>query len=89
MEGGEWMPLSGRGELWSYAVYHRALHPAFEGATPYAVGLIRLEEGPMLHGRLQDPPSVLACGMRVEAVFVELAPDVNVPQFRLIRDDND
>lgn len=83
MEGGAWTTLSGAGTIWSYVVYEQALHPAFEGQTPYAVGLIRLDEGPMIHGRLESRPDALACGDRVRVVFAELAPGVSVPRFRV------
>ena len=82
-DGGTWATLSGRGTIWSYAVYVEPLHPAFAGQTPYAVGLIQLDEGPMLYGRLENDPATLACDQRVVATFIELAPGVNIPRFRL------
>lgn len=82
-EGGTWITVSGRGTIWSFAVYLEPLHPAFEGHCPYAVGLIELEEGPVVYACLVDPPASLACGVPVEACFFELAPGTSVVRFRL------
>lgn len=82
-DGGDWTTLSGKGRIWSYAVYDRPLHPAFEGQTPYAVALVALDEGPMIYGRLTDAPDRLGCDRVVRAVFAELAPGVWVPRFEL------
>lgn len=82
-DGGSWATLSGHGTIWSYAVYPEPLHPAFAGQTPYAVGLVRLDEGPMIYGRLEDDPAIFACDQKVVATFAELAPGVTVPRFRL------
>ena len=54
-EGGTWMTVSGRGTIWSFAVYLEPLHPAFEGHCPYAVGLIELEEGPVVYAAPGGP----------------------------------
>ena len=81
-DGGRWVTLSGGGTIWSFAVYREALHSAFEGECPYAVALVRLDEGPMIHGRIAGDPTGLACGQRVSVVFAELAPGVKVPRFR-------
>jgi uncharacterized OB-fold protein len=64
----EWRPGSGRGEVFSYVVFHRALHPDFE--VPYAVCTIELEEGPRIVGQLADVPAdEVAVGIAVTAVF--------------------
>ena len=34
-EGGEWVPLSGRGRIYSFIVVHRPQHPAFFEDAPY------------------------------------------------------
>ncbi|MDG2004037.1 MAG: OB-fold domain-containing protein [Novosphingobium sp.] len=85
-EGGVWTPLSGRGTIWSLAVYEQALHPAFEKWCPYSVALVRLEEGPMIYARMLDPPSVLACEQAVEAVFEEITEEFTVVTFRVVSD---
>lgn len=41
--------------------------------VPYTVGLIELDDGPRMYGRLRNEPGTFDCGMRVQAVFTELA----------------
>lgn len=47
-----WSPVSGRGTLLSYTVVRSAPPTAFTHDVPYGLGIIRLEEGPQLLGRL-------------------------------------
>lgn len=82
--GSTWTTLSGRGTIWSFAVYETALHPAFAQLCPYAVALIRLDEGPMVHGRILDPPDKLACGQAVLAEFETVAENVGIARYRLV-----
>ncbi|HEV7801491.1 MAG TPA: OB-fold domain-containing protein, partial [Burkholderiales bacterium] len=44
----EWQSASGRGEVYSYTVVHRAPSPAFAAEVPYVVAIVELEEGPHL-----------------------------------------
>src|SRR5262249_46814503 len=43
-----WTPVSGRGRVFSYVVYHRVYHPAFKDRVPYVVAVIELDEGPRM-----------------------------------------
>ena len=60
--------FSGRGKLYSFTTLRQA--PAgFEDQTPYSVGMIQLDEGPMVEAMLTDvDPEDLEVGMRVEMV---------------------
>ncbi len=62
----------GRGELYSYTTIHQA--PAgFETQTPYLVGMIRLDEGPLVEAQLTDANAEhLRVGLRVEMVTRKL-----------------
>ncbi len=68
--GTEFEPFtfSGRGELYSFTTLHQA--PAgFESYTPYAVGMIRLDEGPLVEAMLTDASEdELEIGQRMEMV---------------------
>ena len=46
--GYQWQPVSGKGRIYSYVVFHQAYHPAFAADLPYAVACIELDEGPRL-----------------------------------------
>ena len=38
-----WVPVSGRGEVFSFTIMHRAYHPAIK--VPYTLAVIELKEG--------------------------------------------
>ena len=82
-QGGEWRPLSGKGRIWSFAVYEKPLLPEFAPLCPYAVALVRLDEGPMIYARMLDPPALLACEARVVAVHEAVTGEVSLARFRL------
>lgn len=60
--------FSGVGELYSFTTLRQG--PAgFETLAPYAVGMIRLDEGPLVEAMLTDvDEEELAIGMRMEMV---------------------
>ena len=80
----EWKPVSGKGKVWSYVVFHRAYHPAFKEEIPYAVACIELDEGPRLLANVRGiAPDKLRCEMRVEAILEDAADGVRIPNFRI------
>src|SRR5205085_8160256 len=65
-----WQEVSGRGEVFTYNVMHQVYHPGFAAEVPYAVVLVKLEEGPKITSNLIDcPPGEIAIGMPVEVAF--------------------
>ena len=81
-EGGTWSDLPGAGAVWSFAVYEHAFHVAFREEVPYACVLVELDAGPRMIGRAEGvAPEQLAIGMRVEAVFPEVAPGLRLVSF--------
>jgi uncharacterized protein len=48
-----WLEAAGSGILMSYAVIRAVPPSGFEGDLPYAVGVVRLDEGVQLLGRLE------------------------------------
>lgn len=71
-----WTEVRPEGTLWSVATYHRALDPAFKDDVPYSVGLVELDEGPRMYGRLQGDTARFVPDARVHAAYREIAPDV-------------
>jgi uncharacterized OB-fold protein len=70
----------GTGSVYSYSIVHRSPHPAFE--PPYAVALVRLDEGPLLLSNitgcaLED----VRCDMRVRVAWEPLADGRRLPVF--------
>jgi len=82
----EWVPVSGRGTVFSFAVMHQVYHPGFAAEVPYAVVLVALDEGPrMVSNVVGCPPSELRVGMPLEAVFEAVTAEVTLPKFRPAR----
>ena len=80
-----WVPVSGRGTVYSWVVAHPPLLPAFVDLAPLVVLLVELEEGDDLRivGNLLDEgPEDVAIGMPVEVAFEQVAADVVLPQWR-------
>ena len=67
--------LSGRGEIYSYTVMYN-VPQGFEEQKPYAVALVKLDEGPMVTAQLTDVEhKEIKIGMRVEMVTRKLRED--------------
>lgn len=79
--GGVWSALSGDGEVWSVATYHRAFHPGLSGEVPYRVAVVELGEGPRLVTNVRDDVGV---GDTVCAVFDEVSPEVSLIRFQRV-----
>lgn len=78
----EWTSVSGRGEVYSFFWMHQVYHPSFAGEVPYAVAVVKLEEGPTMTTNILDcTKEKLRIGLPVEVVF-EPRGDVRLPQFR-------
>jgi uncharacterized OB-fold protein len=75
-----WQQVSGRGRVYSFVVFHRAYHPAFE--LPYVVAVVELDEGPRLLSNIVDvEPQRIRCGMHVVVKFEDRSPEISVPKF--------
>lgn len=75
-----WVTVSGRGQVFSFTVMHRAYHPAIK--VPYTLAVIELNEGvKMTSNIIGIEPSKVKCGMPVEVVFEKLNDEVTLPKF--------
>lgn len=82
----EWVPASGRGEIWAATTIYPPTLPAFTARTPYGAVVVRLEEGVFLVGNLVNaPPEVVVIGMAVEVAITEVEPGLRLPLFRISR----
>lgn len=78
-----WERAGGRGELFSFTVMHQVYHPAFAAEAPYAVAIVKLDEGPKLTTNIVGvAPDQLRIGQRVEVVFERFSDDITLPKFR-------
>jgi len=78
----EWVPVSGRGEIFSFNVMHQVYHPGFATEVPYAVVVVKLEEGARMVSNLAGvAPHDIRIGMPVRAVFEQISDEVTLPKF--------
>ena len=73
---------SGKATLDSYVISHRP-HPAFNG--PYAIALVKLEEGPRMMTNIvecEQKPEQLDLDMALEVVFQKMNDEITLPFFR-------
>lgn len=81
-----WIPLSGRGTIFSYVVFHKAYHAGFKQDVPYNVALIQLEEGPRMYSNIVGTPNdQVRIGDAVQVTFDSVTPEISIPRFRLCR----
>lgn len=79
-ESWEYVPSSGRGQVYSFTICHRAPDPAF--VTPYVLAIIDLEEGwSMMSNVVSDDPSDVRMGMAVEVDWLPLSSGMVLPVF--------
>jgi uncharacterized OB-fold protein len=79
-----WTDLSGRGEVFSYVVFHQVYNKAFEKDVPYNVALVQLEEGPRMYSNIVGVDNdAVKVGDKVEATVDAVTPEVTLPRFRL------
>ena len=88
-----WTLATGRGQLFSFTVVHRALHPSFAAQIPYVIADVELEEGPVILSSLTDvDPGEVRIGMSLEVWFDEQGSDpfgtpFRLPKFRPAREE--
>lgn len=81
------VPVSGRGRIYSYAVMHQPNIAGFEQDIPYLNLLIELDEQPRLLLVSYLPMAAKAAvhiGAAVEVFFEPVNAEITLPQFRLV-----
>ena len=78
----EWVKVSGEGEIFSYNVMHQVYHPGFADEVPYAVVVVKLQEGAKMNSNLKGiAPDAIKIGMPVRVVFEDVSDEVTLPKF--------
>ena len=75
---------SGRATLHSYVISHRA-PPGSGFETPYAIAVVKLEEGPRMMTNIvecEQTPEALPLDMPLEVVFETMSDEIALPFFR-------
>ena len=79
----EWVEASGRGTLHTYTIIRQNRSPAFAALSPYAVGIVELEEGVrMMSNIVECDVEQLEVGMALEVLLLKAADDVGLPFWR-------
>ena len=75
----EWREVADRGQLFTYFIARKALHPSLADDVPYATAAVILPAGVKLLGRLVDVdlPDI-RIGMPLRARYVQRSPDVTL-----------
>jgi uncharacterized OB-fold protein len=75
---------AGTGKVYTYAVYHVAYNPGFQGDVPYVVAVVELDEGPRLLTNIVGcKPDEVFCEMTVSVTWEDVTPEVSLPMFTL------
>ncbi len=69
----EWAVVSGKGEIYSWTIFHYVYHPAYAKDIPYNVAIVQLNEGPN-----ED----ICIGLPVEVIFEDVNGEISLPKFR-------
>ena len=79
----EWITANGKGNVFTFAVYRQAFHPAFRNDVPYVAAIVELEEGPLLLTNIVGcEPGEVVCGMDVEVTWEKVTEQFTLPKFR-------
>jgi uncharacterized OB-fold protein len=80
----KWSDLSGRGEVFSYVVFHQLYNKAFEKDIPYNVAMVQLEEGPRMFSNVVGVANdAVKVGDKLEVTFDSVTPEITIPKFKL------
>jgi len=80
--GSQWEAASRQGVVESFCRFHKAYWPGFADELPYLVIQVLLDSGVRMYSNLVGVPSKdVRIGMRVEAVFVAVTPEVTLVKF--------
>jgi hypothetical protein len=79
----DWITCVGRGRVHTWTVVHPPTLPAFRARTPYAAGLIELDEKVFMVGEIRDvDPARIRVGLRVRVAFDDVTEEISLPYWR-------
>ena len=78
-----WIPVSGKGTLYSYTIAQAPTHPAFADDVPYVIAIVELAEGPHITTNLVGcQPDQVTIGMPVVTSFEDVSEAITLVKFR-------
>lgn len=82
-----WVESQGVGEIYTWTVVHRSVHPATEESVPYNTVVVKLDdcEGAMITSNLLEVDNEdIRAGTKVSVVWDDVTQDCTLPRFRPI-----
>jgi uncharacterized OB-fold protein len=82
----DWVKVSGKGQVFTFVIYHQLYHPGWKDEIPYNVCWIKLDEGPVLMSNVIECKNEdIYIGMPVEVVFDDVTEEVTLPKFKPVK----
>ena len=79
----EWLECTGLGTVHTYTVVRQMGMRPFRDELPYAIGMIELDEGPLVFGNITDcAVDDISIGMPVEVWFTKADDEIGIPSWR-------
>ena len=77
-----WAPVRPTGEVYTYAVIHRAPTAAYQAEVPYAVVHVAMDDGfRMIARMINTPADSVRIGQRVKVAYEDITPQWTLLQF--------
>ena len=77
-----WTPVSGRGKVWSWVVFHQRYFKEFADDLPYNVSFIELDEGVMMMATVRGvEDGEMRCDLPVSVQFEDATDEQAIPYF--------
>jgi uncharacterized OB-fold protein len=81
-----WVKAGGKGDVFTFCVYHQPFHPAWKDDIPYNVAYVKIDEGPLLMTNIVGCENKdIYIGMPVEVVFDDINEEVTLPKFKPVK----
>lgn len=83
-----WNDVSGKGRVASWIVIHRSVDPAWSARTPFASGVVEIDEQPgcFIPGVIEGiDPSAIVVGQRVEVRFERIGDSTALPRWQALK----
>jgi uncharacterized OB-fold protein len=78
----EWITASGKGIVYTFAVFRIAYHKTFKNDLPYITAIVELAEGPhLLTNIIGCDPDQVRCDMPVEVTWDDITEEFSLPKF--------
>lgn len=79
----KWVPVEGKGKVYTFNVVYRGFLPYFEGKVPYSLVVVELENGIRMLGRAVDvDPEDVHCGMEMKVKFEKVNDNITLVNWK-------